>query len=519
MQRQSFRICFFGLGIVVLAGGCNGNSATESPPIAYGGGVNAPSGGNTASSGGAPIVASGGSSATSSSSGGGVATGGSTNRGGASGTTAGGASTVGTGGSVAVGGAGGASTGGIVATGGLFRGPTAATATAKFPFPQNRFSTNCVYPMNFKNEDVLSVYEKWKADLVTSEGAGGFRRVKRPSEPGLEVNSTVSEGIAYGMLISVYMNDQPLFDDLWHYALKYPSNALVGMSDVPSMLMNWYVKPDGSLVTNDPNFTGAATDADVDMAWSLIMADRQWGGQGNFTKPYLQYAKDLLNDIWKYEILDGKLPKNGNRWGDWNSLNVSYFAPSYFRVFATVSGNSAWGTDVVKCVYDTIEGNLTAAYGNLSNGLVRAFSTTTGGAVTGQKDWYNYDSCRTPFRIGLDACQFNDSRAKAYLAKTSQFFAGIGAANIKDGYEINGTPKPEWGATRGYQGRSASFIGPAGVGAMHSTSYQTFVDDVWGLIRQNNMWCGGQYYDESWTMLTMLMMSGNFLDYTAETPK
>jgi hypothetical protein len=28
------------------------------------------------------------------------------------------------------------------------------------------------------------------------------------------------------------------------------------------------------------------------------------------------------------------------------------------------------------------------------------------------------------------------------------------------------------------------------------------------------MWCGGQYYDESWTMITMLMLTGNFLDYT-----
>jgi hypothetical protein len=61
---------------------------------------------------------------------------------------------------------------------------------------------------------------------------------------------------------------------------------------------------------------------------------------------------------------------------------------------------------------------------------------------------------------------------------------------------------------------SAAFIGPAGVGAMHSSAYQSFVDDVYGLVRQNNMWCGGQYYDESWTMLTMLMLTGNFLDYT-----
>ena len=34
---------------------------------------------------------------------------------------------------------------------------------------------------------------------------------------GLQPNSTVSEGIGYGMLLAVYMNDQTLFDGLWKY--------------------------------------------------------------------------------------------------------------------------------------------------------------------------------------------------------------------------------------------------------------------------------------------------------------
>jgi endo-1,4-beta-D-glucanase Y len=423
---------------------------------------------------------------------------------------------------------GGSSTATTVGTGGLSRGPTPASATAKFPFPQNRQSPNCVYPTAYNNDDVKAVYEKWKADLVTSDGAGGFRRVKRPDEPGLEKNSTVSEGIAYGMIIAVYMNDQSLFDDLWKYELlhTWSSTPWGGGTPTPTILMNWYISPSGALGKN-PDGGGAATDADEDMAWALVMADKQWGGQGTLSKSYSDYAKQLLGDIWKYEILDSKLPKNGSGWGDWNNLNISYFAPAYYRVFAKVTGNAAWNDGVVKCVYDTIEANLTAANGNQTNGLVPGFSTSTGGVAQTDppqnlRHDYQYDSCRTPFRIGVDACMFNDSRAKTYLGKTSQFFAGIGATNIKDGYTLSGSPTPEWGdKERGlpYQGRSAAFIGPAGVGAMHSSSYQTFVNDVWDLVRQNNMWCGGQYYDESWTMLTMLMMSGNFLDYTVETPK
>jgi endo-1,4-beta-D-glucanase Y len=584
MLRLSFGICWLGLGIVTTAGGCNGNATkAESPPLAtggsnaVGGGIGSggtatsvpSSGGNSSvgsgsgrsgsgggNSGGAATLAQGGSpmggsivggtSSTTASNIGGSVTGGTkstggttaaTNNGGTSATSTGGSPARGGAGGVAIGGSGGQSSsgqssggtsaGGAVATGGLWRGPTPASTSARFPFPQNRFSANCVYPTDFKNEDVQTVYSKWKADLVVSDGAGALR-VRRPAEPGLEVDSTVSEGIAYGMIIAVYMNDQTLFDGLWKYAQKYPWTYVPsgGGTSVTTILMNWYITSAGKVGTATQSGDGAATDADEDMAWALIMADKQWGGLGTQTlaKSYLDYAKLLLNDIWTYEIYQSKLPKNGSGWGDWNSLNISYFAPAYYRVFAKVSGNATWGGDVVKCVYDTIEANLTAANANQTNGLVPAFSTSTGGeawVAAGQPSLrhdYQYDSCRTPFRIGLDACLFNEPRAKTYLGKLSQFFVGKGAANITDGYALNGTPTPEY-ASRGYQGRSAAFIGPAGVGAMQNSSYLSFVNDVWGLVRQNNLWCGGQYYDESWTTLSMLMMSGNFLDYTVETPK
>ena len=111
-----------------------------------------------------------------------------------------------------------------------------------------------------------AAYAKWKTDLVTSDGAGGFLRVRRPNSSGAEVNSTVSEGIAYGMLLRVYADDQPTFDKLWKYAQHLDANGL----------MNWYINADGTQALG----IGAATDADEDMAFALIMADKRWGGKG-----------------------------------------------------------------------------------------------------------------------------------------------------------------------------------------------------------------------------------------------
>ena len=113
-----------------------------------------------------------------------------------------------------------------------------------FPFPQNRQMSGCTYPTAYDNNDVMAAYTKWKADLVTSNGAGGFQRVQRTTvrRPRAAIgatplNSTVSEGIGYGMLIAVYMGDQTLFDNLWKYEqLHLDSNGL----------MNWSIDASGN---------------------------------------------------------------------------------------------------------------------------------------------------------------------------------------------------------------------------------------------------------------------------------
>jgi endo-1,4-beta-D-glucanase Y len=342
---------------------------------------------------------------------------------------------------------------------------------------------------------VQAAYDRWKSATVTADGAGGHLRVKRPNEPGLEVDSTVSEGIAYGMLMAVYMNDQHLFDELWKYERLWLDD---------NGLMDWYINAAGT----ERLGTGAATDADEDMAFALVMADRQWGGSGTLDRSYLEYAKDQIQRFWDHEIFEGKLARAGDHWGDWNNVNISYFAPSYYRVFAQIDGNGAGWDAVLKTVYDTMDNAQSTANGNESNGLVPAWCTSQG--VPGSPGNYQYDSCRTPFRIALDWCFFGEARARAYVEKTANFFGGIGADNIVDGYELNGTPRA---ANPGQ--RSAAFIGPAAVGAMNSEVNRTLVDQGYQAVATGKLMAGGDYYEESWTVLSLLMLTGNFLDYTA----
>jgi endo-1,4-beta-D-glucanase Y len=383
-----------------------------------------------------------------------------------------------------------------------------------FPFPQNRQSSRCSYPVAYCNDDVMAAYNQWKTDTVTKDGAPAGRRVKRPNEPGLEKNSTVSEGIGYGMLLAVYMNDQSLFDDLWLYEQKFV--------DGNTGLMNWYIKPDGSGLEASPSGAGPATDADEDMAFALIMADKQWGGKGALAKNYIDIAKETIGNIWSHEIWDYHYIRPG-AWGDSGAINPSYFAPAYYKLFAKIDTANAtnWMT-VVDTMYDVLNNKaVSASNGNQSNGLVPAWCDSGGkpnggafGASGPSPTNYQYDSCRTPFRVGLDWCWNGDTRAQTYVKLTSDFFSGKTVAKIVDGYDLNGNDHPQFQTGNNAQLQSAAFIGPAGVGAMHDPKYQTFVNDAYATVARRQALVGGTYYDDSWTVMSLLMMTGNFLDYT-----
>jgi endo-1,4-beta-D-glucanase Y len=360
---------------------------------------------------------------------------------------------------------------------------------------------HCTPPAAARADDARAAYAKWKADLLTSDGAGaGGFRVRRPNSSGAQVNSTVSEGIAYGMLLAAVMNDQATFDGLWRYEQRYLD---------AKGLMNWYISADGTMVLG----TGAATDADEDMAYALVMADARWGGSGSLGDSYLALAKKQIGFIWQSEVDQTRsdVLTPGDAFADGSVINISYFAPAYYRVFGRVANTASDWQKVVESTYAVLARTLNAQNGNAQNGLVPAWSTPDGVPMappgTGMPTWHQLDSCRTPFRIAQDFCWFAEPRALDYLQKISGFYASIGARNLVDGYDLNGTPHPQF-ATGGQQ--AASFVGTAATGAMATPAYATLRDDGYAATATLTLLAGSQYYQESWTALSLAMMTGQF---------
>jgi len=371
----------------------------------------------------------------------------------------------------------------------------------RFPFPRNQRLPHLTYPSQADAGDVRAAFERWRDEIVTSEGARGGVRTRRPDTPDGQANSTVSEGIAYGMLIAVMVDDQALFDGFWTYARCFLNK---------SGLMDWYIAPDGSRALA----VGAASDADEDMAWALIMADRQWGGSGALGESYLSVARRLIDAIYETEVDHAQWPDMflpGDDWRGKNVFNPSYFAPNQFRLFGQISGNESGWQRVIDRGYTILASSLNAPSKNQHNGLVPAWCDADGAPVEafpGAMKNYQYDSARTPFRLVQDWALAEDPRASAHLGKLSDFFAGIGATHIVDGYELDGRPAPDPKSPPNNPG-SAVFVGCAAAGAMHDPKYQGFIDAAYARVRTGELLTRSRYYNHCWNVLSTLMLTGN----------
>ena len=376
--------------------------------------------------------------------------------GGSSGRAAGGAPAGGGSGS-----AGGGVSGLILGTGG------------PFAYPQNKKPGMCSLTTAANaSGSAQAAYNGWKSALVTSDGAAGALRVKRNTDN----NDTVSEGIGYGMVAAVYLNDKATFDGLLTYAkAHFDANGL----------MNWHIGSGGQVLDGG---MGSASDADEDMAWALVMASNQWSSAA-----YLTDAKAMINAIYDNSIAGDGMLKPGDSWGGSTTMFPDYFAPSYYRVFAKVVNNPNWSGAIIDRNYAI----LAAVSGE--HGLVPD-KTTSSYDITGN---YSYDACRTPWRITMDYCLNAEPRALGYLNKVAPFFDQIGAANIVDGYAPSGSQTSNY--------HNMAFIGPAGVAGM--VAHQALLDGAFAFGAANSGDATG-YYPQSLRVLTMLMMSGNFVDFT-----
>ncbi len=381
------------------------------------------------------------------------------------------------------------------------------------PFPQQLSYPGIIKPNHVTqaamNTAVSSYYTYWKSTYLKnnlSSLPGGYY-VKGDitgSAEGYDPLGT-SEGQGYGMVITALMagfdsNAKTIYDGLFKTARAYKSSTNTN-------LMGWVVAD----AAGAQGHFSSATDGDLDIAYSLILADRQWGSAGTIN--YLAEAKKMITNGIK---VSNVTTNNRLNLGDWDSKSALNTRPSdwmlsHLRAFHEVTGDQIW-LDVINNLY-SVYSQFSTAYSN-STGLISDFVVDNPPKPAPpnyldefpETNEYNYNASRVPLRIVMDYAFYGDTRGRDIANKLAVWIKGATSGNpnnIKDGYKLNG------GVSGSYA--TAVFVSPFISAATTSSTHQTWVNAGWDWMKNKKE----SYFSDSFNLLNMLFISGNWWIPTA----
>jgi endo-1,4-beta-D-glucanase Y len=344
-------------------------------------------------------------------------------------------------------------------------------------------------------------YDTWKGKYVQQACGGYF--VISGGGTGAGVGNEVSEGHGYGMVITAMMagydaNAKTVFDGMLAMVKKYPSSS-------HKNLMTWTLDTTKNCAIPAMAGNDSATDGDLDIAYSLLLAEEQWPGNG-----YLATAQAMIADVVNGDVNAGT---HLTTLGDWstssdpmyNGTRPSDFMLDHFRAFGRATGDASWQTtvDSTYSLIATIQQKFSPMTGLLPDFVVN----TNAAPQPAPANWlesandgnYYYNSCRTPWRMATDYIASGDMRAKTAVTGINSWI--VGATNgmpssIVDGYTLAGGSIGT--------GASSAFSSPFAVAAMLSGNQQ-WLDALWSSRAITE-----DYFADTITMYAMLVMSGNW---------
>lgn len=362
------------------------------------------------------------------------------------------------------------------------------TVAQNFPFPQNVTYPFGIRATNATQTQVQAAFTNWMTHYY--EEQVDLARV-RFDDPAL----TVSEGIAYGMLIMVFMdnttnNTRPRFDRLWNYYQQFMNSRGV---------MHWRIN-------GFSNVTGenGATDAELDAALALIMADRQWGG-------YRAYAEALVNAIWTHQVIHSSgILKPGDAWD--TPQNASYFSSAAIELFKEYDRATHNWDMVLTAGYAKVDANAHNTTG-LTSDWCDPSGTPQDTDHTHDGRNMHYDGVRTPWRMAWAHAWFGHATARNIANRVATWVrtaTSNNPANIGDGYTLAGE--------RISNNNNATFVGTFAAAGMVDASHQAWVNAAYSRLASFTGPHG--YFNTTLQVLYMLTLSGNMplMTGTATTP-
>ncbi len=404
---------------------------------------------------------------------------------------------------------------------------------------------------NYMDNEVKKYYDKWKKDYfycAIPHKAGCMNKeyayVKQSGKEtinGKEIKfKTTSEAMGYGMIIMAIMagyetKAQKYFDALYRTVRHCPSKM---DGKINYNLTSWIGF--GSKLGNGKVLSDNAPDGDMDIAFALLMAYRQWDN-----KYYLYQAHKRMKAIYDSNInyKNTNYPRiNLGDWGNdpgekkwYNALRSSDWMPSHFKAFSKYDSayqrRCMWKKllDRTDNLIDTIQS---------PEGLVPDFATGTSSLVPVGSNFmedqydgcYNYNACRYPLRMacyisqyapgkwyrpwGSSTFVYSETPYEKQLKKLLRWAMDecLGwPQNFKEGYSLSGGPIEK--------GPSPAFVGPITAAAIVCGSEESlkgkcpsFLKRGFLYLKDNFKKPNGEegYYESTLGLLSMFVINGNW---------
>jgi len=431
---------------------------------------------------------------------------------------------------------------------------TTITSAINYPFPQSQYHSTYPYGICASHPNYTRIQS-----LISTWITNYYREGTLPNSVAAarvqwdDTTKTVSEGMGYGMLILVYSdntsnNYQSKFNKLWQYYNYYKDG---------NGLMDWQIS---GFTTTRPG-TGAATDADIDVALAMIMAHKQWGSTtpdaNGITINYLARANELFHAIYQNEVDGSHLLKPGD---GWNSVQN----PSYAELFAiqlaadeqtagVLTSSDSWTS-----VYSAMQTYI-VHYRNATTGLLPNWTdaNTTGACNSNGYNandnkcggWYNegclygIDALRVPWRLawdyswyGTQTTKTTDSLVAVWLRGSANNGPNNKPQNVKGMYNIDGSYSSLCSTVAGTV-NGMGYIGGLTHAFMVDNTQQANLDTWYEYIQDTTLayitttdpnYNGGgngavatftDYYNHTLQILYLLTTSGNTPNLYASNPQ
>jgi oligosaccharide reducing-end xylanase len=368
-------------------------------------------------------------------------------------------------------------------------------------------------------------------------------------------NDARTEGMSYGMMISVELNKKREFDAIWNWAHTY---MLITDPKNPSVdYFAWSMNTDGT-----PRSTGAAPDGEEYFAMSLYFAAHRWGnGKGIYN--YQAEADKILRGMRHHPVLTGTGPfrihpddppfvQPDHPWPSPNNrrmeeemkasgrtmptfrfprgpreemigpmvdedhnmikfvpdlpggtTDASYHLPAFYELWSRwgpVEDRAFWAkaADVSRDFFTRVTGPETGLTPDRSN-----FDGTPVMGFNGTPTPFSYDSWRSVSNWSVDYSWWHkDPDETALSGRVQKFLYSQGIDKFDDRYTLDGNPL----STR----HSPGMVATTAVGSLAATDEavaKAFVDALWNMPVPSGE---QRYYDGMLYLMSLMHASGNF---------